>query len=138
MNQRPVLSATLIALCAAAALAQSYSIDWHTVDGGGGASSGGAFSLSGTIGQPDAQTLPVMSGGTFELTGGYWPVATVCTCPGDLTGDGQRDGQDIQLFVTCMLQGGNCACADMDGSNSLNAADVLLLVNGLLAGSSCP
>ena len=34
--------------------AQSYSIDWFTIDGGGGTSTGGVYSLSGTIGQPDA------------------------------------------------------------------------------------
>jgi hypothetical protein len=34
--------------------AQSYSIDWSTIDGGGGTSTGGVYSLSGSIGQPDA------------------------------------------------------------------------------------
>jgi len=34
--------------------AQQYSIDWSTIDGGGGTSTGGDYSLSGTIGQPDA------------------------------------------------------------------------------------
>ena len=32
--------------------AQSYSIGWFTIDGGG-TSTGGVYSLSGTIGQPD-------------------------------------------------------------------------------------
>lgn len=49
--------------------AQNYSIDWFTIDGGGGASSGGAFTVSGTIGQPDAGQ---MSGGSFTVTGGFW------------------------------------------------------------------
>src|SRR5207237_7455972 len=48
---------------------QSYSIDWFTIDGGGGTSSGGAYTLSGTIGQPDAGQL---SGGNFTLDGGFW------------------------------------------------------------------
>ena len=34
--------------------AQSYQIDWFTIDGGGGTSTGGVYSVSGTIGQPDA------------------------------------------------------------------------------------
>jgi hypothetical protein len=46
-----------------------YSIDWFTIDGGGGTSTGGVYSVSGTIGQPDAGT---MSGGNFSLTGGFW------------------------------------------------------------------
>jgi hypothetical protein len=51
------------------ASAQNYSIDWFTIDGGGGTSSGGQYTLSGTIGQPDAGTL---SGGNFTLDGGFW------------------------------------------------------------------
>jgi hypothetical protein len=49
-------------------IAQSFAIDWHTLDGGGGTSTGGRFSLAGTIGQPDAGTL---SGGGFVLVGGF-------------------------------------------------------------------
>jgi len=40
-----------------------------THDGGGGTSVGGDLSLTGTIGQPDAGTA---SGGTLELSGGFW------------------------------------------------------------------
>ena len=47
-----------------------YAIDWLTLDGGGGTSSGGSFTLTGTIGQPDAGTL---SGGNYTLQGGFWP-----------------------------------------------------------------
>jgi len=36
------------------AFAQSYAIDWFTIDGGGGTSTGGAYTVSGTVGQPDA------------------------------------------------------------------------------------
>ena len=55
------------------AMAQSggnYDLTWNTIDGGGAMSAtGGAFELSGTIGQMDAGN---MSGGTFTLTGGFW------------------------------------------------------------------
>jgi hypothetical protein len=57
-------------------LAQSFSIDWFTIDGGGGTSAGGVYSLSGSIGQPDAGT---MSGGNYTLDGGFWGVAAVQT-----------------------------------------------------------
>lgn len=62
-------------LAGPALLAQSYSIAWHTIDGGGGTSTGGVYAVSGTIGQPDAG--PTLSGGGFTLTGGFWalPVA---------------------------------------------------------------
>ncbi|MFN0138315.1 MAG: hypothetical protein ACKVS9_19605 [Phycisphaerae bacterium] len=64
------------------AYGQVYDVPWHTIDGGGEMfSTGGAFSVGGTIGQPDAG---VMTGGVFELTGGFW-LTSDQTC--DLAGD---------------------------------------------------
>jgi hypothetical protein len=63
------------------ALAQSYSIDWYTVDGGGGTSSGGNYTLSGTIGQSDATTA-TLSGGNYTLQGGFWP-GLIVAIPGE-------------------------------------------------------
>ena len=55
------------------ALAQSggdYDLTWNTVDGGGATfSTGGDYSLGGTIGQPDAGLL---TGGDYTLAGGFW------------------------------------------------------------------
>ena len=56
-----------------------YSLDWSTIDGGGGASTGGVYSVTGTIGQPDAGQ---MSGGTYTLQGGFWSVVAVVPSPG--------------------------------------------------------
>ena len=47
------------------------SLDWFSIDGGGSTSTGGVYSVSGTIGQPDAGT---MSGGSYTLSGGFWGV----------------------------------------------------------------
>lgn len=58
--------------------AQSSSLDWFTIDGGGGTSTGGVFAMSGTIGQPDAHAQP-MTGGNFSLTGGFWSLFAVQT-----------------------------------------------------------
>ena len=63
-------------LCAEA----QYSIDWFTVDGGGGTSTGGTYAVSGTIGQPDAGGP--MSGGNYSLTGGFWALISVVQTPG--------------------------------------------------------
>ena len=52
-----------------AQLSASFDLSWNTVDGGGGTSSGGGYTLSGTIGQPDAGAL---SGGGYTLLGGFW------------------------------------------------------------------
>ncbi len=46
-----------------------YSIPWWTVAGGGGQSSGGDFSVTGTIGQSDAG---VLQGGALAINGGFW------------------------------------------------------------------
>jgi hypothetical protein len=64
------LAATLVEIQAAPDIpAESFSIPWWTVDNGGGTSQGGAYLLSGTIGQPD----PVnSSGGIYLLKGGFW------------------------------------------------------------------
>ena len=56
-------------LAALPVLAPPYEITFFTIDGGGGTSSGGSYTLSGTIGQPDAGA---MSGGSFTLEGGFW------------------------------------------------------------------
>lgn len=60
--------------------AQTYSVDWSTVDGGGGTSTGGVYAVSGTIGQPDAGNA--MSGGNYIVTGGFWSVLAVVQTPG--------------------------------------------------------
>jgi hypothetical protein len=48
------------------------------VDGGGGTSTGGVYSVSGTIGQPDATTT-TMTGDQYTLTGGFWAIYAVQT-----------------------------------------------------------
>lgn len=64
--------------------AQNYSINWYTVAGGGGTSTGtssggNSYSISGTIGQPATAT---MSGGTYSLTGGFWSIISAVQIPG--------------------------------------------------------
>lgn len=75
----------IVALSVSGAAVAQYSIDWYTIDGGGGTSTGVSgtgvtYSLSGTIGQPDADVVSLCSadGGvgcvnpTYDLTGGFW------------------------------------------------------------------
>ena len=59
---------------------QSYSIDWFTIDGGGGTSTGGVYQVSDTIGQPDAG--PTMSGGNYSVDGGFWSIIAAVQTPG--------------------------------------------------------
>jgi hypothetical protein len=54
---------------------QDWSIDWYSIDSGGVLeASGGAWTLAGTLGQPDATAANALSGGGWQLTGGYWAV----------------------------------------------------------------
>ncbi len=79
----PLARGLLVVLSVAAgglsAFAQPYSIDWSTIDGGGGTSTGGVYSVTGTIGQPDAGA---MSGGNYTLQGGFWGVVAAVQTPG--------------------------------------------------------
>jgi hypothetical protein len=50
--------------------AAGFSLDWYTIDDGGGQASGGTYQLSVTVGQPDAGTS---IGSGFTLEGGFWP-----------------------------------------------------------------
>jgi hypothetical protein len=71
-------------LIPAVSLAQSYSITWNKVTSGGGTSSGtngaSAFSVSGSIGQPD--TGGAMRGGSYSVTGGFWSFISVVETQG--------------------------------------------------------
>ena len=68
--KRLLLNIAVFLIPAVVAHAQEYSIDWYKVSGGGGASTGGVYSVSGTIGQHDA-------GG--PMTGGFWALYAVQT-----------------------------------------------------------
>jgi len=86
---RVAAAAILLALACQPALAQAqvdgtaaaptvagggvYALDRWTVDGGGGHSSGGSFAVSGTIAQPDSDPLAPSTGGSYAVTGGFWP-----------------------------------------------------------------
>jgi hypothetical protein len=101
-----------------------YDISWYTIDGGGGRSIGGPFTLTGTIGQPDAA---YSRGSSYELLGGFWPGGPLCFVnfehyarfaelwlvtgtglPADLYLDEHNivNGLDLQVFVDYWL----CYC----------------------------
>jgi hypothetical protein len=132
-----LLAGGIVLLAALGPPRGGFDIPWHTVDGGGGTSTGGAFTLSGTIGQHDAgpSTGP-MTGGSFSLTGGFWAGVgdiDTPTCPEDLTGDGMVDGADLGQ----LLLGWNTAndAADLNDSGTVDGADLGIL---LLAWGPCP
>ncbi|HRP61731.1 MAG TPA: hypothetical protein PK400_00375 [Phycisphaerales bacterium] len=124
-----------IAYAHIAGVSDDYGLSWHTIDGGGGTSTGGGFTLSGTIGQPDAGT---MSGGGFELTGGFWAGASAepkqPTCVGDLNNSGAVDVQDLLILLGAW--GPNPAHpADLNNSGTVDVQDLLILLG---AWGPCP
>jgi hypothetical protein len=60
--------------------AQSYSLDWAKIAGGGGTSTNGQLAVSGTIGQPDAGGP--MTNGQYAVTGGFWALPTAIQVEG--------------------------------------------------------
>jgi hypothetical protein len=62
----------LIMLMPWLASAQSYSIEWSAIGGGGATASGGQYSLASTIGQ--AAAGGPATGGPYDANAGFWEV----------------------------------------------------------------
>ena len=90
--QKLMWAGALFAGATLSSLAQDYSIDWYSIDGGGGTSSGGGYTLTGTIGQSDAGKL---TGGDFELVGGFMSVVTAIQSPDAPLLTVTRSGDDV-------------------------------------------
>ena len=127
---RTTLVAGLLALPAAATTASgppSFTVDWWTVDGGGGASSGADFTVTSTIGQPDAG---VSTGGTWTLSGGFWAggAVSVPPCPEDLDGSGAVDFGDVLAVLSTFGACPGCP-EDLDGNDTVDFADLLVVLS---------
>ncbi|HZW09467.1 MAG TPA: GC-type dockerin domain-anchored protein [Phycisphaerales bacterium] len=122
----PVVLALLVFPVAAHA---QFSIDWYTIDGGGGVSSGGGFELSGTIGQHDAG--PALQGASFELIGGFWS-AFGASCGADFNGDGAVDSRDVIAFLNAWSA--REGSADCDANGLIDSRDVICFLNAWSAG----
>ncbi|USO00078.1 MAG: hypothetical protein H6810_05290 [Phycisphaeraceae bacterium] len=123
------------ALVTSSALAgPDYSINWYTIDGGGGTSAGGGYTLSGTIGQHDASNA--MTGGAYTLTGGFWAGvgAGPCNAADIAEPYGILDLVDITTFVSGFL--GTDPIADLNSDGLFDLTDINLFVTTFLAG--CP
>jgi len=83
-------------LTAANVQAQQYTIDWYKVAGGGGTSTGGTYTVNGTIGQPDASGA--MSGGNYSVTGGFWALINVVQTPGAPTLYISHNGNIVTVY----------------------------------------
>jgi hypothetical protein len=69
-----VIAAFLIAPAVFAQSGGGYTLTWSTIDGGGATSTGGVYTLRGTVGQPDAGDK--LTGSFYALRGGFWNLPT--------------------------------------------------------------
>jgi hypothetical protein len=141
-----IAAMTLVAISVAqfSSPESTFDLSWHTIDGGGGTSTGASFELSGTIGQPDAG---VMAGGGFELAGGFWPGSKgpiTPTCPADIAppgGDGVVNVNDLLAVINswgpCPTLPNPCPAdiAPAGGDGAVNVNDLLAVIN---AWGVCP
>ena len=92
-------------------LAPPYEITFFSIDGGGGTSSGGNYTLTGTIGQPDAGA---MTGGSFALEGGFWGGAFAAKKSSGFTNAMTDAAAKIPAAIcvsTSIAISGACACS---------------------------
>ena len=106
-----------------------YRIDWYTIDGGGGTSSGGPYQVTGTIGQQDAG---YHDGGQYELLGGFWTGGPLCIV----------NLEHFATFASYWLDGPCDASNNWCGGADLNQQDDVTIVDlGILANewlNVCP
>jgi hypothetical protein len=130
-----VCGTALVAALSPAGPPLPYEIDWHTVDAGGGISSGAGLEVHGTVGQHDA--APASTGVPFLITGGYWTVIGPAPCPEDCAdGDGDVDVNDLLRLLaqwgSPFMGTGSC---NFDGDVDVDVTDLLRL---LAAWGVCP
>lgn len=115
-------------------LSPGYELDWWTMDSGGAAggssSTGGGYSLSGTLGQPDADPEPA-SGGGYGLNGGFWlgtPGLVIAMTVSNLT---PWEGQ-IMTYTVMISNTGTAVATGVIARDSLagNLAEGISLADG--------
>jgi hypothetical protein len=107
-----LLNGVIYLLFATPSLAQTYTIDWYKIAGGGGTSANGSYQVTGTIGQPEASGE--MSGGNYSVTGGFWALINVVQTPGAPTLYMSHSGNTVTVYwqnITgwSLIQSGNLA-----------------------------
>lgn len=138
LRSTTALTAIAIAiLVPCTALAQDYGLSWYSIDSGGGSSAGGAFVLEGTIGQFDAGS---MSGGSYELVGGFWSglsASTPLPCPGDTNNDRRVDLSDLSVLLGHFgtPSGATLADGDLDSDGDVDLSDLTFLLGSF--GLTC-
>jgi len=122
-TKKDLILLTAVCIVTISVCLANYSIDWYTIDGGGATSTGGTYTITGTIGQPDAG---YSYQGEYYLAGGYWTFADLCFV----------DYIDLAIFSQYWLYTGPDLPADLDGDTNVNMIDLRILAEEWL--SVCP
>lgn len=99
---------------------RDHRFSWHTIDSGGGTSSGNTYQITGTIGQPDPD---FHLGGPYELLGGFWTGGPLCIV----------NLQDFAAVAAYWLDGpcdesnNWCDGADLNQMNDVDIVDLTIL-----------
>ncbi|MEK6676636.1 MAG: hypothetical protein AABZ47_13410 [Planctomycetota bacterium] len=133
----------LLFLCAGQAVAQSggdYDLTWNTVDSGGQMfSEGSGYELGGTVGQSDAGFL---TGGVYELTGGFWAAHCIPGVYADLDYTDLVDVDDLIILLNGFIDpvtypdGDIYPCGVGDGI--IDVDDLIALLEAFAGVPICP
>lgn len=124
-----------MSLIAATAPAQTFELTWHATGSGGSASAAGNFTLTSTIGQPEASPAGALTSGTYSLTGGFWSILLpYCTVfiAADFDQDCRVDAVDVSAFADCASGAAippapECKRMDLDDDADVDLDDFGLL-----------
>lgn len=126
-----VLAFVLVPLVPVCTAHAQLTIPWSTLDSGGGALSGGTFTLHASIAQPDATANAALAGAAFTITGGFWMSAESAGCPSDFDNSGGVDVVDLFGFLDAWFsQSGGpppappAPSADFDLDNDVDVVDL--------------
>ncbi|MCS6923272.1 MAG: hypothetical protein NZM10_02725, partial [Fimbriimonadales bacterium] len=109
---------------------------WWTIDGGGVTfAAGGGFNLGGTVGQPDASNA--LTGGSFNLTGGFWFAPACIATNGDVDGNNCVDDADL-LGVLFNFGATGANLADVNCDAAVDDADLLIVLFNFGTGCGDP
>lgn len=141
MSRKQRIAMLILSVALPAAAHAQFDLNWYTIDAGGAMfTAGGAFELSGTIGQPDAGSFSTpLAGGNFELVGGFWPIAAGCACTGDLDGDCVVSLSDLTLILSAFGCCSPNACFnsayDINGDGCIDLSDLAIVLSQF--GTNC-
>jgi hypothetical protein len=111
MNVKIALCAIFIVMGAPFLVEAKYDMSSYTIDNGGGVSTGGAYIVRGTIGQPDAT---YSADGQYEVLGGFWPGEPSCVI----------DFEHFAKFAKYWLESGTNLPADLYEDETVDLLDL--------------